>query len=527
MKKLLSIVLMVTMIMTTLPMLVVAENTTPVSKAILALDPYEPSNVMVTGYRNVSDSSTRSPIARLSWKNPTASSLRNVSVFSVDENDSETLLTTITDPVSGAVCNYDYAQGAENSVTSSNKPSGTVNFKLLFDFTDGEKREVLYTGSWGPQVAVALGDYSVYFINNDNAALETRVTLTDELGGEQGVSFKIESNCLRADGNHRLEITDSNALTNGAKYKGTFKVKTLGTAEVGVGAKNKYVQISGSEEWQTITIDEFTASSTCYINFRGSSHELYIDDIELTAVDGSTAIQSYLEDFENDSVANSFEPPQNLSVIESGNAYAVLSWDAVASGNYVWILEQFSDGNLALRAVVPITKTTVKLNNLKNDVEHSFVLMTCGTANRTSLNVSDAVNVTPVAPDYECTKPQLFDANGEEVAGFEFGTFSAKVDVRNNKLTDGLNATLIVALYDGYELKKILEPYKTTISIGDEYQPLVLNDLQITEALFQTTLLEQLSENNDADSEENYKIAVMLWTGVGNVEPLCESTLYE
>ena len=396
--------------MTTLPKIVVAENTTPVSKAILALDPYEPSNVMVTGYRNVSDSSTRSPIARLSWKNPTASSLRNVSVFSVDENDSETLLTTITDPVSGAVCNYDYAQGAENSVTSSNKPSGTVNFKLLFDFTDGEKREVLYTGSWGPQVAVALGDYSVYFINNDNAALETRVTLTDELGGEQGVSFKIESNCLRADGNHRLEITDSNALTNGAKYKGTFKVKTLGTAEVGVGAKNKYVQISGSEEWQTITIDEFTASSTCYINFRGSSHELYIDDIELTAVASETAIQTYSENFNTDAINNNLSCPQNIKTM-NGNERVTFIWDSVSSGSFVKIFEKKSDGSLRLRAVTLASNKWITVGNLENDSTYDFVLQTYGASSKElPSSFTETMSVTPSLPDSE-TQIQLDDVN--------------------------------------------------------------------------------------------------------------------
>ena len=477
---------------------------TPI-EPILGRYDYEPGNMMVTGY----NAKATAPFARLSWKNPLSDSLSLIKVYSIKEDGEEVLLQTINHPVPGEIQYVDEVQNGK----ISDSPSGIATFRTIYEFDDGEiTKEVYYSGKWQANKAVAIPaiGLTIQPIANDGTAdLEAQVSATREAAYSGEHSFKIESNISNVTTNRYLLLySATNKLTPNAKYTGTFRVKTLDSAKINVGGNTTpVINLSGDNDWQEISVPEYSdANGRYWICVRSSSREIYIDDIELTAVDPATEIQTFTEDFENSNLDGGLEAPQNVTA-EAGAGYVKLSWDPVKSGGYIRIFEEI-DGKNLLRANVVKSENSVTLSNLTNDVEHKFVLKTYSNSVTSESASSTEIYATPIAPEYETKKPLLY-CNGNEVNSLSDGVYSAKAYIRNNKLDEGIKAQAIVAVYDGYELLKAYASDARYIDIGTKYSVFDIDNIVL-----------------DDSANKEYTVRVMLWGQLSKVNPIIESSVY-
>lgn len=268
---------------------------------------------------------------------------------------------------------------------------------------------------------------------------------------------------------------DKTGITAGTQYKIEYYVKpvsqvngeyTLPTAfryyndytvlEAKVYDTKTGAEVTGSYEskWYRLesvfTANESTVADWCGFSLPVSPGEVYIiDNLAMYANTGAEGnavwtkladkIGVYNGDFEAGMVVDNTAPyeVENFNAV-AGNGTVTLSWDAIdetevpdMGGYTLW------NGNVKI-AELDKTVLNYTVKGLENDVRYTFIIRAHDVWGNSTEGTF--VNATPVFPEYEI---------GEFVMGDKVveGTNKVSVKVTNNKVTTGMTAQLIIALF--------------------------------------------------------------------------------
>lgn len=181
-------------------------------------------------------------------------------------------------------------------------------------------------------------------------------------------------------------------------------------------------------------------------------------------------------------------------IATSGKGEASLVWDKVEvtdlAGYTLW------DGNTKI-ADLARNVTSYLVKGLTNDVQYTFIIKVYDRSGNSSEGTE--VTVTPTIPQYE---------TGNYIMGSKVvqGTNSVSIQVTNNKRTNGLNAQLILGLYEisTNTLVKASASVQKTIEVGS------------SDTLTANIVVDNLTAGN-------FEIRAFLWESLDSVSPLQDS----
>lgn len=509
---------------------------------------YEPANVMITGWRGGWDAGKGYAV---SWINPTSDKLSSVKLYEINSDGTETAKTpnrifyrkiygdvntlnanTITDVTTpGAVVRF------ENQPLETE--SGTATYRMVFEFSDGQKRDIVYTGDWnsGSYYQIIRPTDNVtnknlisvnagwgYSYIADKGSNDTLLAMADvkisqkEVKGDSQVSLELLSNQTTDGRGKHAEINLSKALTSGSTYNFSMDVNTVETGGITLGSTyagdsdgNKLPNTNG--KWQTVTGQFKANGKTLNVRTGTAMRETYIDNIKVWGNDineSEPATYSF-----NDVTKSAPEDVSGVSATQGGKTSTTISWDAASGGGqYVNVYEDIDENTTddvhtwMFRARVPKAQTSVTLNNLETDKTHNFMVVTekSGAQYNGLESAGVTCSATLVMPDYEINDVKLL-ANDEEVENFiPGGTYTAQAKVTNAKIDAGLKTQVIVAVYaDGVLENCVVSDAKT-----------------VTKGASETITVPSFTIGN---KDKTYTAKIMVWKGLESVTPLLKNSV--
>lgn len=524
------------------------EVTATPAKQVASKYEYEPANVMITGWRSGYDAGKGYAI---SWINPRSDKLSSVKLYEVNSDGTETEKTP----------NRMFKQGAYTSVTVLNQnlvndvttPSAVIRFEnqglnaesgiatyhLVFEFSDGQKRDIVYTGEWKSndnyeivQKTERTGVIASYDGNdrgqiNANGSQDTlasastaKISQKQVKEGSQ-VSLELSSNQTTDGKGRQLNISLNQNLVSGKVYNFSMDVNTIEASGITIGGTyaadtsplpgNILPNTNG--KWQTVT-GRFTANNTAFTLYPGASiRETYIDNIKVW---GNEIEESDPATYSFSNVEKSVpEDVSGVSATQGEKTSTTISWDAASGGGqYVDVYEDIDENTtddvhtLMFRARVPKAQASVTLNNLETDSTHNFMVVTekSGAQYNGLESAGVTCSATLVMPDYEINDVKLL-ANDEEVENFiPGGTYTAQANVTNAKIDDGLKTQVIVAVYaDGVLENCVVSDAKT-----------------VTKGASETITVPSFTIGN---KDKTYTAKIMVWKGLESVTPLLKNSV--
>lgn len=430
------------------------------------IDKYEPSNVMVCVRNKM--------ILTPSWTNPQTDA-EAIRLYDVTDGKN-TLLSEDFDTGAGEINHFKY----ENLT-----PDKEYSFRIDFDFGDKGIKEfytygatnVLYNsyqmGGWAASYGYGSEyGYTPVWIGIDTAEKRSgsgSMRIKSNIDGESGLMMEIN-------------IGFSNKFVENKRYLVSFWAKgrnVSGNAML-LRMENSPILTLGavSDEWKqfsavydtTPTPIEVPSTSGClkfWVN--KSMGDLWIDDMEVYEIDENFNVigDNLVSDpdvagFEKDADA-SVPPPVKKASAEALSRSAVLKWTNPASSSVKNInIYEVIDGEYALRAVVPPTKSEITLTNLENDRQYTYVLRTVSKFDVESEPVE--VTVEPKTPETEILAVKL---NGGQEK-LRPGTNNFEVEVFNNFGAVPFDVELIVGLFknDGREMVELASD-PVTLNAGE------------------------------------------------------------
>lgn len=509
---------------------------------------YEPANVMITGWRSGYDAGKGYAI---SWINPRSDKLSSVKLYEVNSDGTETEKTP----------NRMFKQGAYTSVTVLNQnlvndvttPSAVIRFEnqglnaesgiatyhLVFEFSDGQKRDIVYTGEWKSndnyeivQKTERTGVIASYDGNdrgqiNANGSQDTlasastaKISQKQVKEGSQ-VSLELSSNQTTDGKGRQLTISLNQNLVSGKVYNFSMDVNTIEASGITIGGTyaadtsplpgNILPNTNG--KWQTVT-GRFTANNTAFTLYPGASiRETYIDNIKVW---GNEIEESDPATYSFSNVEKSApEDVSGVSATQGEKTSTTISWDAASGGGqYVNVYEDIDKNTTddvhtwMFRARAPKAQASVKLNNLETDSTHNFMVVTEKSgAQYNGLESAGVIcSATLVMPDYEINDVKLL-ANDEEVENFiPGGTYTAQANVTNAKIDDGLKTQVIVAVYGNGVLENCVVSDAKTVTKGAS----------------ETITVPSFTIGN---KDKTYTAKIMVWKGLESVTPLLKNSV--
>lgn len=524
------------------------EVTATPAKQVASKYEYEPANVMITGWRSGYDAGKGYAI---SWINPRSDKLSSVKLYEVNSDGTETEKTP----------NRMFKQGAYTSVTVLNQnlvndvttPSAVIRFEnqglnaesgiatyhLVFEFSSGQKRDIVYTGEWKSkdnyeivQKTEKAGTIGCYDGNdrgqiNANGSQDTlasastaKISQKQVKEGSQ-VSLELSSNQTTDGKGRQLNISLNQNLVSGKVYNFSMDVNTIETSGITIGGTyaadtsplpgNILPNTNG--KWQTVT-GRFTANNTAFTLYPGASiRETYIDNIKVL---GNEIEESDPATYSFSNVEKSApEDVSGVSATQGEKTSTTISWDAASGGGqYVNVYEDIDENTTddvhtwMFRARVPKAQANVKLNNLETDSTHNFMVVT--EKNGAQYNGLESAGVTCsatlVMPDYEINDVKLL-ANDEEVENFiPGGTYTAQANVTNAKIDAGLKTQVIVAVYANGVLENCVVSDAKTVTKGAS----------------ETITVPSFTIGN---KDKTYTAKIMVWKGLESVTPLLKNSV--
>ncbi len=514
------------------------------AKQVVSKYEYEPSNVMITGYR---DKSYQGGYA-ISWINPTSNKLSSVKLYEINSDGTETaktpnrifmpkiygnnnaLLSALIKDVNtpGAVVRFEnQPAGAE---------SGTATYRLIFEFSDGQKRDIVYTGNWDysnyqiiSTTDKAIESYSGYDMSwngsDDNtynidalAAVSSAKISHKQVKDGSPVSLELSSNQTRDGCGRMININLSSKLTPNAKYNFKMDVNTvekgalsLGNTYAGDSDGNEIPNTNG--EWQTVS-GTFTASmDRMHIRSGMAMRETYIDNIRVWKVgeDESTAATYSFSDIADSAP----EDVSGVSATQGEKTSTTISWDAASGGGqYVNVYEDIDKNTTddvhtwMFRARAPKAQASVKLNNLETDSTHNFMVVTEKSGAKYNGLESTGVycSATLVMPEYEIDNVKLLAEGAEVQKLMPGGTYTAQANVTNAKIDDGLKTQVIVAVYANGVLENCVVSDAKTVTKGAS----------------ETITVPSFTIGNE---DKTYTAKIMVWKGLESVTPLLKNSV--
>lgn len=524
------------------------EVTATPAKQVASKYEYEPANVMITGWRSGYDAGKGYAI---SWINPRSDKLSSVKLYEVNSDGTETEKTP----------NRMFKQGAYTSVTVLNQnlvndvttPSAVIRFEnqglnaesgiatyhLVFEFSDGQKRDIVYTGEWMSndnyeivQKTERTGVIASYDGNdrgqiNANGSQDTlasastaKISQKQVKEGSQ-VSLELSSN-QTTDGKGRpLNISLNQNLVSGKVYNFSMDVNTIEASGITIGGTyaadtsplpgNILPNTNG--KWQTVT-GRFTANNTAFTLYPGASiRETYIDNIKVW---GNEIEESDPATYSFSNVEKSApEDVSGVSATQGEKTSTTISWDAASGGGqYVNVYEDIDKNTTddvhtwMFRARAPKAQASVTLNNLETDKTHNFMVVTekSGAQYNGLESAGVTCSATLVMPDYEINDVKLL-ANDEEVENFiPGGTYTAKANVTNAKIDAGLKTQVIVAVYANGVLENCVVSDAKTVTKGAS----------------ETITVPSFDIGNE---DKIYTAKIMVWKGLESVTPLLKNSV--
>lgn len=524
------------------------EVTVTPEKQVASKYEYEPANVMITGWRSGYDAGKGYAI---SWINPRSDKLSSVKLYEVNSDGTETEKTP----------NRMFKQGAYTSVTVLNQnlvndvttPSAVIRFEnqglnaesgiatyhLVFEFSDGQKRDIVYTGEWKSndnyeivQKTERTGVIASYDGNdrgqiNANGSQDTlasastaKISQKQVKKGSQ-VSLELSSNQTTDGKGRQLNISLNQNLVSGKVYNFSMDVNTIEASGITIGGTyaadtsplpgNILPNTNG--KWQTVT-GRFTANNTVFTLYPGASiRETYIDNIKVW---GNEIEESDPATYSFSNVEKSApEDVSGVSATQGEKTSTTISWDAASGGGqYVNVYEDIDKNTTddvhtwMFRARAPKAQASVKLNNLETDSTHNFMVVTekSGAQYNGLESAGVTCSATLVMPDYEINDVKLL-ANDEEVENFiPGGTYTAQAKVTNAKIDDGLKTQVIVAVYaDGVLENCVVSDAKT-----------------VTKGASETITVPSFTIGN---KDKTYTAKIMVWKGLESVTPLLKNSV--
>ena len=524
------------------------EVTVTPEKQVISKYEYEPANVMITGWRSGYDAGKGYAI---SWINPRSDKLSSVKLYEINSDGTETEKTP----------NRMFKQGAYTSVTVLNQnlvndvttPSAVIRFEnqglnaesgiatyhLVFEFSDGQKRDIVYTGEWKSkdiyeivQKTEKAGTIGCYDGNdrgqiNANGSQDTlasastaKISQKQVKEGSQ-VSLELYSNQTTDGKGRQLNISLNQNLVSGKVYNFSMDVNTIEASGITIGGTyaadtsplpgNILPNTNG--KWQTVT-GRFTANNTAFTLYPGASiRETYIDNIKVW---GNEIEESDPATYSFSNVEKSApEDVSGVSATQGEKTSTTISWDAASGGGqYVNVYEDVDKNTTddvhtwMFRARAPKAQANVKLNNLETDSTHNFMVVTekSGAQYNGLESAGITCSATLVMPDYEINDVKLL-ANDEEVENFiPSGTYTAQANVTNAKIDDGLKTQVIVAVYANGVLENCVVSDAKTVTKGAS----------------ETITVPSFTIGN---KDKTYTAKIMVWKGLESVTPLLKNSV--
>ncbi len=524
------------------------EVTATPAKQVASKYEYEPANVMITGWRSGYDAGKGYAV---SWINPRSDKLSSVKLYEVNSDGTETEKTP----------NRMFKQGAYTSVTVLNQnlvndvttPSAVIRFEnqglnaesgiatyhLVFEFSDGQKRDIVYTGEWMSndnyeivQKTEKAGTIGCYDGNdrgqiNANGSQDTLASAsTAKISQKQikegsQVSLELSSNQTTDGKGRQLNISLNQNLVSGKVYNFSMDVNTIEASGITIGGTyaadtsplpgNILPNTNG--KWQTAT-GRFTANNTVFTLYPGASiRETYIDNIKVW---GNEIEESDPATYSFSNVEKSApEDVSGVSATQGEKTSTTISWDAASGGGqYVNVYEDIDKNTTddvhtwMFRARAPKAQASVKLNNLETDSTHNFMVVTekSGAQYNGLESAGVTCSATLVMPDYEINDVKLL-ANDEEVENFiPGGTYTAQANVTNAKIDDGLKTQVIVAVYANGVLENCVVSDAKTVTKGAS----------------ETITVPSFTIGN---KDKTYTAKIMVWKGLESVTPLLKNSV--
>lgn len=527
------------------------EVTVTPDKSVISKYEYEPSNIMITDWRNSKGSGAQRQGYKLSWINPTAE-MTSVKLYEIKDDGTETEKTpnyvfepvyrdAVSDDASdtylklpvttpGAVVHYD-----EQPTTDA---AGAAAYRLVFEFADGQTRNIIYSGKFQGtstqyQLASVDGSQSVsVFMSGDEIGKELY-----ESGNKNTIrsmfpanGMKIRTKPVTSGSNYALELTSNQAdswgrndagikfsgdkLVKDSSYAYEMDVNTLQTAKLWIDKVNEVNIPNTNGEWKTIngTFKAVASDAQVTLTMMQATREMYVDNIKIFDSEGKTKIGEF-----SFSGAN-FKLPDavtGVGAVQNDKNSAKISWDAASA--YVNVYEDIdeNDGDdvhtWMLRARVPGDKKSVILNNLETDMTHNFMVTTEQNYKVEEGLESDGVTCSAelVAPDYEIEDVYLYADNNPE-SKIEYlvpgSTYTAQAKIINSKLTAGLDARVIVAIYADGVLDNVYLSDQKNITVGNT----------------ETVTVGNVAIGNAAG--KTYTAKIMVWKSLESVIPILKST---
>ena len=522
------------------------EVTVTPEKQVISKYEYEPANVMITGWRSGYDAGKGYAI---SWINPRSDKLSSVKLYEINSDGTETEKTPNRMFKQGAYTNV--AALNQNLVNDVNTPSAVIRFEnqglstesgiatyhLVFEFSDGQKRDIVYTGEWKSkdnyeivQKTEKTGVIGCYDANdrgqiNANGSQDTlasastaKISQKQVKEGSQ-VSLELCSNQTTDGKGRQLDIMLSKNLVSGKVYNFSMDVNTIEASGITIG--KTYAADTGSipgnilpntnGKWQTVT-GRFTAGNTPFQLYPGASiRETYIDNIKVW---GNGIEESDPATYSFSNVTKSApEAVSGVSATQGEKNSTTISWTA-GGGQYVNVYEDIDENTTddvhtwMFRARVPKAQTSVTLNNLETDKTHNFMVTTekSGAQYNGLESAGVTCSATLVMPDYEINDVKLL-ANDEEVENFiPGGTYTAQANVTNAKIDDGLKTQVIVAVYANGVLENCVVSDAKTVTKGAS----------------ETITVPSFTIGN---KDKTYTAKIMVWKGLESVTPLLKNSV--
>lgn len=504
---------------------------------------YEPADIMVTDWRKDKTYEGYAGYSMLSWKNPTSDTLSSVKIYRIVDNDGIETETEVTSSAKAQhakeskYCDIATPGAIGRLWEGQSSADGTVKYRLVFTFSDGSVRDIVFTDSYARNDGVTLVEsesnkigacqynfmsYGPYETSGKNYASmgsvgRMYISSAKKNGGKASLQIAGNSWAMNTDnngtkwvsmGNDYVNYEQALNLTAGGTYKLKMMINTTAACKLQTNGSTTFNIPNTNGMWQEFSSDFVTKADKFDIRTLGAEggiRSVYIDDLEIYTSDDQLV---YSEDFERSAIGTLKSAPAGLSV-KGGNGEATISWTSADYG-YVNVYEVVDDTEV-LRARVQTSDNSVTIKNLTNDVEHDFVVKT-SRGNRETYphfeGEAGELSVTPTAPDYEISDVKLL-SDGNAVSNIaKGGNYTASAKVVNNKVTGGVKAQVIVAVYNGNKLENVYLSNAETTALGGT----------------NTLTANAISIGNDANAD--YTAKIMVWKGVDSATPLVKSYTY-
>lgn len=338
----------------------------------------------------------------LSWKNPKSDKLQSVSVYMLSDDGEETDVTSTLTAVksNGSNTAVNTSSAIVRLPNASDSDNKVCNVRTIFRFSDGTVRNLIIGETYGTTAVFIQqahsstpnpnkpGENLNVDVYNGGAAAKASLSNTVVKSGNN--SLKVESN--KTDNSYfAVQFGGLNANTS---YSVSMQVNTVETAKYDFDGVNVTLPNTGGE-WNTVTFDYTTGTSTSFkIKPVGASREVYFDDITFTPKGSNTPWLTM--GFETHDIS----APNNLDAVNAyvGDGKVKLKWDTQKSYflGYINIYQKDSTGDFLLRARLKRPNSSqVILSDLKNDIEHTFVIKVQSVNNAWAYGLeTDGLNVT-------------------------------------------------------------------------------------------------------------------------------------